>query len=104
MGRVDYSDVSVNTFWDDRRAGRDLERELAPRRPRIPLSERGAVRARFVPVCSQAEHDAIKADDARWLSLEYVGMQPTYDEPGQPQEDELRNCTCGSTLNRPVTP
>lgn len=55
-------------------------------------------------VCdAKIDHEAIKLDEARWSALVYVGIQPTYDEPGKPTHLELRNCTCGSTLCKPVT-
>jgi hypothetical protein len=51
--------------------------------------------------CSQESHDLLLLSP-QWSSLEPAGIQPTYDEPGQPQFLELRNCSCGSTLARPV--
>lgn len=47
------------------------------------------------------DHEAAKTDPDRWAALALVGTQPTYDEPGQPDALELRNCACGTTLARP---
>jgi len=52
-------------------------------------------------MCTSERHDAIKTDDAIWLTLEPEGYQPTYDEPGQPTHLELKKCDqCDSTLSR----
>lgn len=52
-------------------------------------------------MCSRDRHDAIKNDDAIWLTLEPEGYQPTYDEPGKPTHLELKKCDqCDSTLSR----
>lgn len=48
------------------------------------------------------DHEALKHSEG-WTSLPLVGLQPTYDEPDQPQHLELRNCTtCHSTLCKPI--
>lgn len=55
------------------------------------------------PVCP-VDHEGVKLDDARWSALTYLGIQPSIDDNGQPEELELRNCVrCGSTLARLVT-
>ena len=48
-------------------------------------------------------HDEMKLDPTTWSQLPFVGLQKTYDKPGQPNYLELRNCTCGSTLCLPIT-
>lgn len=45
-------------------------------------------------VCDGHVHEAIKADRAKWKSLPYVGHQFHLGMP----VDEVRNCTCKSTL------
>lgn len=48
-------------------------------------------------------HEALKQDDAAWDSLPLLGMQRTYDEPGEPTHLEMKNCpACDSTLCKPV--
>jgi hypothetical protein len=51
---------------------------------------------------AKVDHEAIKLDDASWSALVYVGIQPDVDDSGRDASLELRNCTCGSTLCRPV--
>ena len=48
------------------------------------------------------DHEALKTSPL-WGALQFVGMQPTYDDPGQPTHLEMRNCSCGSTLCKEVT-
>lgn len=48
-------------------------------------------------------HEQLKLDESAWSALPFVGLQPTYDEPGQPTHLELKNCACGSTLCKSVT-
>lgn len=49
------------------------------------------------------DHQAAKLDDAAWSSLPLVGIQPSIDDAGEPEQLELRNCTrCNSTLARLV--
>lgn len=43
--------------------------------------------------CDQATHDALRESDA-WNRLEFVG----YQDDGQGEKLELRNCPCGATL------
>jgi hypothetical protein len=53
--------------------------------------------------CSTQTHEAVKLDVSAWSALHYVGIQPGYNDQGDPdpREDlELRNCACGSTLCR----
>lgn len=47
----------------------------------------------------QAHHRVLRDHDALWQSLPLVGVQ--HDESPHP-DLELRNCSCGSTLSRPV--
>lgn len=56
------------------------------------------------PACTTRDHEALKADPARWARLPRVG-EPTFFHAGQLGDDvwgdhwlELRNCACGSTL------
>lgn len=52
-------------------------------------------------VCSQAVHEALKADDAAWAALPCIGYMPECDDNGDEVPGlalEGRNCTCGSTL------
>ena len=51
--------------------------------------------------CSFEEHNAIKADPARWAEQTLIGYQR--DEHGVP-ELELRNCNQGGTMAIPVAP
>jgi hypothetical protein len=44
-----------------------------------------------------AFHAEIRADDARWEELPFVGVQQ-----GESYSLELRHCTCGSTIGRRV--
>jgi hypothetical protein len=54
-------------------------------------------------VCSQALHNALKADDAAWATLPLVGVQHIdADEDGPAESLELRNCACGSTLCKSI--
>jgi hypothetical protein len=46
---------------------------------------------------SDAEHEAMRTDDATWSTLEPIGYQPGNDTFG---DLELRNADCGSTLAR----
>jgi hypothetical protein len=46
------------------------------------------------------DHDSIKRDPDRWSALPFVGMQSGYDSLGT--RLEMRNCSCGSTLCKPV--
>ncbi len=48
------------------------------------------------PVCSQAIHAAIVADDEAWSRMPYVGVQLLV--PGC--HLEMRECACGGTLCR----
>jgi hypothetical protein len=47
------------------------------------------------------DHEALKRNDAAWALLDYVGLDPLGVEVGLPTL-ELRNCSCGSTIARPV--
>lgn len=52
-------------------------------------------------MCTRAYHEAIKADEIRWRSLKYVGVQVIEaDEHGPEERTELRDCHCGSTLGK----
>ncbi len=51
------------------------------------------------------DHAALKKDGAAWRELELVGHQHVRaDDYGPAEVHELRNCTCGSTLNREIKP
>jgi hypothetical protein len=92
MPRFDPSDF-------DRRYDRDLSREPSySTRPRPALDARGTVKQRFAPDCSHEEHEAIKADPARWSLLPCVGRMETEDDAGRPMWLVMRNCLCHSTL------
>ena len=47
-----------------------------------------------------ASHARLRADEGRWSSLAFVGIQECYELRGPDDIIELRNCTCGSTLGR----
>jgi hypothetical protein len=56
----------------------------------------------------EVDHEAVKRDPVAFAALDvppFGELQPTYDEePGAPQFLLMRNCKCGTTLYRPVTP
>lgn len=57
------------------------------------------------PGHSIADHKIAVLDDAKWNAMEYVGIQhvPAGAHEDEPAYDsELRDCSCGSTLSRPV--
>lgn len=47
-----------------------------------------------------SEHERIRADEAHWNTLTFVGIQDCFGLRGPDEVLELRNCTCGSTLGR----
>ena len=50
-------------------------------------------------MCTTKQHEEIKADPKRWITLEYIGENVfAADEFGPAERYEQRNCTCGSTL------
>lgn len=49
-----------------------------------------------------APHAKIIADDALWAQCKQLGTQEDYDDAGNRADLSLANCTCGSTLSRPV--
>ena len=57
-------------------------------------------------VCPPEVHEAIKRDEAAWSALPFPrgghGMETYDDAPGAPQWLETRNCTCNSTLYKPM--
>ena len=64
--------------------------------PPVKIRGRGALLGRC-PV----DHEGAKLDDAIWAAMPYVGIQPSIDEAGEPEELELRNCaSCHTTLAR----
>lgn len=62
--------------------------------------------ARAARVCTQATHDALKADRAAFDALAWCGEMEDEDDHGNPARLVMRNCSCGSTLCRqePVVP
>jgi hypothetical protein len=55
--------------------------------------------------CSQALHNALKADDAAWSKLVLVGHMQEVDEDGEDLPGvwiELKNCHCQATLSKLV--
>ncbi len=49
------------------------------------------------------DHAALSAADSpEWQALKFLGIQEDTDDDGNPAPLELRDCTCGSTLARPV--
>ncbi len=63
---------------------------------------RGAVNPGKPKPCL-APHREIIADPKLWARCKFIGVQKE-EEPSEDFPDlELRNCTCGSTLSRPVT-
>lgn len=53
--------------------------------------------------CTADMHERLKSP-SKWQLQKYVGLQPTYDEPGKPTHLEMRNTLCcGTTLCVPVT-
>lgn len=56
-------------------------------------------------VCSQAVHDALKADLVAWSALPLLGVQRFEAEGDEPESAlEMRNCHCNSTLCKSVEP
>lgn len=51
-------------------------------------------------VCRSEVHEALKLDEAAWSALAYRGHQDAYDDEGTILE--VRNCSCGSTIHRPI--
>ena len=49
-----------------------------------------------------APHAEIKRDDALWAQCKQLGTQEDYDDEGNRADLQLVDCTCGSTLARPV--
>jgi hypothetical protein len=49
-------------------------------------------------VCSEAEHERMKADDTQWAALPCIGRQRYDYGDGEAETLEMRNCACGSTL------
>lgn len=53
--------------------------------------------------CDAESHERLKSS-SQWPLQTYVGLQPTYDEPGKPTHLEMRNALCcQTTLCVPVT-
>ncbi len=50
-----------------------------------------------------AGHARLRADEDRWSALAFVGIQECDNLRGPDDVLELRNCTCGSTLERLTT-
>ena len=50
--------------------------------------------------CTSTSHEALKQDAVQWALLEYRGIQLGYGGPDQ----EMRNCTCGSSLCKDLPP
>lgn len=49
------------------------------------------------------DHDRVKTDDVSWSRLSYIGVQVVPAFENEPEERlELVNCSCGSTLARPL--
>ncbi len=54
--------------------------------------------------CS-VDHEALKRDEAKWRRLKFVGHQHMpADAQGPAETLELRDCVCGSTIAKEVTP
>lgn len=54
--------------------------------------------------CTSESHARAKSDSV-WPTLQFIGIQPDFDDDGNRADLELRNCSeCSSTLARLATP